>query len=151
MLDKMREALLILGLCSRAKVDRHADQHLILWTLVRTDGVTQPVGQPPINDARVRFEIRCLGIPRRGPLCPCRCARRRSHTGCRSDKEDTKSNDEAKRFLHTLTYLPRNFGYCKIFMCKLLFYLPFLSLWLTISRTAPSLSSGISPRRRATS
>ena len=147
MFDEMGQTLLILRLGCRTKVYGHADQHLILWTVIGTNGVAQAIGQSPVNDAGIRLEIRCLCIPRLRPLRARRCCK---GVG-RSAKDDRESKEEAKRIFHTLSVLPWTFGSCDLFVYKLLIYLPLRNRWLTISRTAPSLSSGIRPRRRATS
>ena len=53
MFDEMRKTLLVLRLCCRPEVDGHAHKHLILGALVRTYGVAQTIGQPPVNDTAI--------------------------------------------------------------------------------------------------
>ena len=85
MFDEMRETLLVISLCCRPEVDGHAHKHLILGALVGANGVAQTIGEPPVNDTGVRFEVRCLGIPRRGAFRTVdfrSLLRRSGHSGC---------------------------------------------------------------------
>ena len=63
MFDEMRKTLLVLRLCCRPEVDGHAHKHLILGALIRANGIAQTIGQPPVNDTGVWFEVGRLRVP----------------------------------------------------------------------------------------
>ena len=150
MLDKMRKPLLVLGLCSRAEIESHADQYLILRAIIGSYGIAQPVGQAAIDNAVINRQVGLIAVPRRSASDALRCSRLRFcqywHWHCHCQQRQCK-NSQFICFPHQLLMPDRKMHSSNA--CRN--YLPLRRRWLTRSSTAPSPSSGIRPKRRATS
>ena len=105
MFDEVGETLFVVGFRSRPEFESQPDQNLIVGALIAADGIAQAIGELPIDDTAISFEIGGLAVPRRG-ACRSRRWRRVRRDRCGNDQCARKQHQSygSKGFPHASVY-----------------------------------------------